>query len=163
MKFVFDCRNYRGLPHVNFELEGVCALVGANGSGKSTLLNAFSFVRNLYFRSTRSAVSLDGGHWGLRNFRADPNSPVDFRIDLGGSNNHNWAIQLRTAGAEQDIAIHEYLLSTDPGKALLDSFAMIGTVAGSKFKLRDIELPCGDGSALKLWESTQDQELSTSV
>jgi predicted ATPase len=163
MKFVFNCRNYRGLQFAHFAPDGVCLLVGANGFGKTTLLDALSLVRNLYLRPTRSAIELDGGRWGLRNFSAESWNTIDFRIDLG---THNWFTQLRTVGPEEEYSFHEHLsLATDPaGQELLDSMAVTGTTGGLSFKFRGAQFVRSDGSALKLaWELTHDDDLEALV
>lgn len=151
MKFLFHCREYRGLRSVLFQPEGVCALVGANGSGKSSLLSAFEFMRNLYLRPTRSAISLDGGHWGLKNLSAKSSS-VDLLLNLDGK---EWRIELSLFGASEGYLLYEgarsgtgELLNT-PGPNL------------SRVCYRSTELQRGEGSLLKLaWELFHDPEIA---
>ncbi len=154
MKLLIWCRNYRGLPSVGFQPSGVCALVGANGSGKSTLLSAFEFLRNLFLRSTQSAISLDGGHWGLRNLNSNPDAPVWIGVNLDGK---EWRIELSLLGTNGECFLHEGIWSGNEN--LIDVTSNI-----EHFRYRDSELTRGDGSALRLvWDLFHDPAIEDIV
>lgn len=150
MNFLFHCQEYRGLRSVLFRPEGVCALVGANGSGKSSLLSAFEFMRNLFLRPTRSAISLDGGHWGLKNLSAKFDS-VNLLVNLDGK---EWRIDLSLFGPHEGYSLHEGVRCGT--EDLLDDLPDI-----SRVSYRTTELARGEGSVLRLaWELFHDPEIA---
>ena len=147
MKITFTCQNYRGLSNGDFTPQGVCALVGANGSGKSTLLAAFDFLRNLYLRPTSSAISIDGGHWGLRNFCASSVDDVLLSIML---ENVVWTVILRSGGASNEFYLDERL--SDGGNDFILDWS-----SSSHFQFRGSPHKRGESSSLKLaWEMSED-------
>ena len=154
MKFFFSCSNYRGLQCAEFEPNGVCALVGPNGSGKSTLLAAFEFTRNLYLRSTNSAISLDGGHWGLRNLNALSADPLALCVRLESD---DWRLELNPGGSANELSLNER--SGCGGVANL-----LEPSSDTHFRFRGAEIRRGEGSTLRLaYEVTGDPELERLV
>ncbi|MBS0203667.1 MAG: ATP-binding protein [Planctomycetes bacterium] len=153
MQFLFACRDYRGLAgYVDFKPDGVCVLVGANGSGKSTLLSALEFLKNLFQRTTQSAVALDGGHWGLVNFKA-----TDKPLLLVNLADQQWDLEL-SPDSFGSYSLYEHI--RNGSEELLD----LAVSNVSRMSYHGTELTRGEGSFFKLaWDLHQDTAIADLV
>jgi predicted ATPase len=80
MGFTLSVRNYRGLRRVEWSPSGVCALVGPNGSGKTTLIDVLQLLQDASRSGFAKAISMHGGAYGLRHFKAERDEPVIFNL-----------------------------------------------------------------------------------
>jgi len=105
--FTLTIRNFRGLRHVAWSPDGVCALIGPNGAGKSTLLLALKLLRAAIDRGLPEAVSsVLGGSDGLKHNDAADDEPVMLQVALDAL---CWRVHLRPREATVDYLTEEVL------------------------------------------------------
>ena len=106
MAITLEAQNYRGLRHLSWSPNGVCALVGPNGSGKTTALSLFQFLQDAFRKDLVAAILNQGGLWKIRNLRADSNDPVQLAISVGDL---RWQLELSLQEASVNLRPAEHV------------------------------------------------------
>jgi len=74
--------NFKSFKDVEIELGNLNVLIGPNAGGKTNLINVFRFLRSLESEGLNNAISLHGGFYSIRNFKAGVNEPILIEMEF---------------------------------------------------------------------------------
>jgi predicted ATPase len=106
MGFAFSFENFGCLERVQWQPDGVCALVGPNGAGKSTLLQAVGFL-GAFQREGLDAAALSVGSGTLGSLKRSGSLPSEWlrlRAELDGC---AWEVRLAVANGMVEMPTAE--------------------------------------------------------
>jgi predicted ATPase len=75
-------KNFKSFKDVEIELGNLNVLIGPNAGGKTNLINVFRFLRSLESEGLNNAISLHGGFYSIRNFKAGVNEPILIEMEF---------------------------------------------------------------------------------
>ncbi|MFZ8845668.1 MAG: AAA family ATPase [Candidatus Hydrothermia bacterium] len=75
-------KNFKSFKDVEIELGNLNVLIGPNAGGKTNFINVFRFLRSLESEGLNNAISLHGGFYSIRNFKAGVNEPILIEMEF---------------------------------------------------------------------------------